>query len=638
MSIRNKIVDFSDWSGGKNSAFPIHSLAENEVVDTVNLIHEKIGGSRAPGYKGVSVAALFDKPITGHFTYRTSTGVEHTIVVSNGKVWSVDTSAGTKTERGTMAGGGQAYAVNLAGKLWIVNGTSFVKVESDLSVYDVQLPIPSGNSAAAVAGGTLADGVYGVYVSYARKDSSDRYLYSYPESLGNVTLGTGNNTVEITVAAPTDGQVTHVVAWLTDAGGAVPYYYGEADEDAGSITIADNSDRNASIRMDVNASSNADLPIAPSGIYAFGDRLIVWATDTVYWSMKTDINPFDLERFLSENFRTFAFTVSSVFNVDTDLFFNSSKTGIHRLPFGDMTAEIKRINQRFWFNECLTEEGKSWVSFHNNLAFGYTNDGIRFFNGQAFSDDLTFKIKPDINSVNLGVSSTYKPAMAVYRREGKRTELRFSYRDLNVSNTLNNRQLVLNLDFFFDPMGPKRCWEVWEVGFCSYSLKGDSIYCAQTKGDTGVIASEFGVADESIYNSSGTFLTSRTAKQVYLYSGSRINRLDQETVWGTLYALATANGTITGNYVMFDKGMAKSEFTLTGHPTTLAILPADGNGGLVMPIVLQATTPTGTVYPMPFDAKSSAIAIELSSTADDVDFRIYNLQIPRAKEIENNLT
>ena len=643
MPAQPKYVDFSDWSGGKNTRSPQHALPVNQVADTMNLIHEQIGGSRAPGFRGISAVALFpDAAILGEFQYITSDGTEHLIVVSNAKVYSVNLTAGTKTELGAMTGADQAYAVNAAGKLWIVNGTSFVKVESDLSVYPVQLVTPVGTSAVKKAGGTLPDGVYGCYASYARKDASGRYLYSLPYSMGDVTLGGGDNTITFTVPAPTDDQITHIVAWMTDAGGAVPYYYGEADEDAAAFDVASAGDRLASVRMDVNAASNQALPITPAGIFWYGGAIMVWDTDTVYWSLRTDINPFDLERYLAQNFRTFPVTISSMFAVDlgdrTDLFINSVKIGVHRLPFGDMTEELKKINQAFWFKECMTAEGKSWVAAYNNLVFGYTNDGIRFFNGQAFSDDLSFDIKPDMDRVNLGVSSSYRPAMCVFRRSGKRTELRFSYRDLSVSSTINNRQLVYNLDYYFDPVAQRRTWETWEVGFNYYTVIDGAMVMAQNKSAVGVVAEEFGVADELVYDSKGTFLANRTPKKVYLLSGSRLARLDQQTVWGALYALAIASGEVKGNYVLFDEGNTRIPFTLKTQASNLAILPAAGAGGLVMPVVLQAQTPQHTVEPMPYNAKSSAIAIEIEQTADDNDFRIYNLQVPRAVEITDNMT
>ncbi len=639
MPERLKGIDFSDWSGGKNSTDPQHALRPNQVRDTINLIHEKIGGSRAPGYIGISTTPLFTSQVYGAFAYKTNAGNEYLICVSDGKVYNVTLSNGTKTQIGTMAGSGTAYAVNAAGKLWIVNGTSFVKVESDLSVYQVGITAPSGASAAAQAGGTLPDGDYIAYVSYARKDASGRYLYSYPESLGTVTLGSGNNTVRFTINASADTQVNYIVFWLSDAGGATPYYYGEVANTNGPHDVTDNSDRNSLIRMDIEAAPNTSLPINPSKIFFFDDQLIVWSTDTFYWSLRTDINPFDMERFVSENFRTVSVIISSMFScgLNDDLFINSVKNGIFKLPNGDFSSVIRNVNKRYWFNEAYTEEGAQYVINYNNIAFGYTNDGIRYFNGEMFSDDLSFNIKSDIDNVNSGVSSTYPPAIMIFRRKGKRTELRFSYRDLNNSTTLNNKQLVLNIDKMFDSLLPEKCWEVWDTGFFAYVIIGENICCLQRKND-GVVALESGVSDNYIYNKTAAYLSTLTSKGFYLQTRTVLDRIDTISIWGSIYALATSSGPISGNFILFDAGNSKVPFTLTGTEAPVAVLPADGLGGLAMPFILTGEFPTSNIHTMPYDARSSYLAIEISQDYNDRNFRVYNIILPRRSEISHNLT
>lgn len=642
MGEKQKGLDFSDMSGGKNSVDPQHALAKNEVRESKNIIHEKIGCSRAPGYRGISSTALLTAQLLGQFTYKHGDGTETLIEISDAKIYSIDTAAGEKTELGAFTGSGEAFAVNAAGKLWIVNGTSFVKIEDDLSVYPVQIAAPEGTSAAKLAGGSIPDGVYGCYVSYARKDANDKYLYSLPFSLGDVTLSGGDNSIKFTIPNPTDDQITHKVFWMTDAGGAVPYYYGETDDDDAIYDLTDATGRNSLIRMDVNAAANQILPITPAGIFHFDDRLIVWDDYTFYWSMKTDVNPFDLERFLAENFRTVTQVISSMFSVpvtpdQTDLFINSVKTGVFRIPRGDFTAVIKRIQQSFWFRKANVPEGRKYVVDFNNLAWGFTNDGIRHFNGFVFSDDLSYKIKDDMARVYTGIGAGFDPAMIIFRRERKRTELRFSYRDLTIGATTNNRQLVFNIDFYFNPMESKRTWETWENGFYSYTIFNENIICAQRL-DNGVICEEIGVADEKAYNPAGAFITPRTAKEIYIFTRTRIPRLDAITVWGSVYALVTASGTIKGNYVLFDASNTKVPFNLVGQPAGLAILPADGEGGLAMPIILTGQFPTANIETMPFDANSYSIAIELRQTQDDPDFRIYNIQLPKASAVFNNLT
>jgi hypothetical protein len=450
MGAKPEFIDFSNMSGGKNNAFPPHAIAKNQLVDSINLIHEKIGCTRAPGYFGISAAALFSAPIRGEFAYKHYNGTETLIVVSDRKVYSIDLTAGTKTQIGTLTGDGECYAVNAIGKLWIVNGTDFVKVEDDLSVYTVGLPTPIGTSAVAKAGGTLANGIYGCYCGYARKTAGGLYLYGLPFSLGAVTLGAGNNTITFTIPDSTDPQVTHKIAWMTEAGGSVHYYFGEATNATAAFDVTSDANELTSVRMDIEAATNIALPVAPAGIFYFNDRLHVWGANgqTVYLSMIADINPFSFERFPAGNFRTLANTISSIFNVGEDLFINTVGLGLTKIPYGDMTAVTKRSQQNNWFRPCKTPMGKSYVEFYKSVVWGWTNDGIRHFDGSTFSDDLSFNIKPDIEKAVIGSNSSFIPSMIVYRRQGKRTELRFSFRDTQVSSIINNTQLVFNLDFY----------------------------------------------------------------------------------------------------------------------------------------------------------------------------------------------
>ena len=183
---------------------------------------------------------------------------------------------------------------------------------------------------------------------------------------------------------------------------------------------------------------------------------------------------------------------------------------------------------------------------------------------------------------------------------------------------------------------PTKTWEVWDSGFCHFAQIGEDIYGAQKKTDDGVICRELGVADENSYNKKGVFLTKRTPRHLYLFTRTHTENLDSISVWGALYALGTATGDITGNYVLFDAGNKKVPFTIQGPGADLLIL--NPGGGLVLPFVIGGEYPTLSANKMPYDAKSMSIALELSYTKDDPDFRLYNLILPRAVELKHNIT
>jgi hypothetical protein len=641
MSIKDKSLDFSDCSGGKNSVYPRHALAINQVSETINLIHEKIGLSRAPGYTGLDVAAMFTAPVRGAWNYIHDNGTETIIVVSNFHVYSIEPSTGAKTDLYTLSGDGVCWAVNAVGKLWIVNGTDFVKVENDLSVFVVMLPVPTGTSVAAKAGGSLAAGVYGCYVSYARKDADGYYLYSAPKSLGNVTLAATNLTVTFAVPASADAQVTHKVAWMTDAGGVAPIYYGEVSNGTLTFDITSSANRNGLLFMNNESASNVALPTHPDGIWIADNKLFVWKTGTkiVYWSLSTDVNPFNLERFPTENFRTLPYTISSIFSIDIDLFINSVGNGIIKIANSDMMGIAKRIVFDKWFKPLKTAQGRSYVVFEKSVPFGFTNDGIRYFNGLTFSDDLSFNVKPDIDVATAGANDEFIPSMIIFRRSGKRTELRFSFRDTSITSNMNNSQLIFNIDFFFDPNGSIRTWECWENGFTDYLILGNNIYMAQSVAVGGTIARESGVSDYNLYSNVGAFISGINLKRIYGRTRTHIDALDSITVWGAVYPLAISSSNISGSVIIIDALNFKVPFSFVGvSGAKNAILPADGAGGLEIPFVMMSQTPIGYCEPMPFACRGNTVSIEFEQIADDLDFFIYKIQLPRTKEIFSNVT
>jgi hypothetical protein len=653
MSIKNSAIDFSDMSGGKNSAFPCHALAEDQVADTLNLLHEAIGVSRAPGYLGIQSTAFFDSTCEGQFTYKKDDGTEVMICVSNKRVYSVNPLASSKTQIGTLTSAGKCYAINAGGKLWIVNGVDFVKVENDLNVYRVQIAAPASGTATPKAGGTLADGVSGCYVAYARKNAAGQYLYSMPFSLGNVTLGTGNNTITIAAPDSTDPQVTHKVAFLTDAGGAVPYYYGEAANSVASFDISSAANRNAGSTgfLSTVSAANQILPITPNAIATFDDKIFVWDIGgrNIYWSLKTDVNPFDMERFLAENFRSLSYTIDSIFSIGVDLFFNHIGNGVSVALSGDMSSVIKFVQRDLWYLDCDTPEGKSNVILYKGTAFGLTNDGFRFFDGQQFSNDVSFHIKPDVDHIYAGISGA-TPNAIIYRRPGKRTEYRFCYRNIDYGVQGNNDQRIFNMDFYFSqqmqmtPQGMvsgnrKETWECWENGFAGMVILNGAWYGFQNGAADAQIVSENSVVDLYCYDRTGAFLATEFLKQAYGLTRTFIDDLDAISVWGAVYTLATYGGIINGNVILFDAGNSKFPFSFTGIATKQAILPSEASGqGLEIPFTMNPQFPVSSNDPGVWDARGNSVAIEFSQTDKDESFFIYKIQLPRVKQIKNNLT
>jgi hypothetical protein len=572
------------------------------------------------------------------FTYKKDDGTEILIVVSDGKIYSY--SAGVATQIGTIAGTGICYAVNLVGKLWIVNGTSFVKVEDTLNVYKVQIDAPVGATAAVVAGGSLAVGVYSCYVAYARKDAYGRYLYSLPQSVGDKTLTTGNQSITYTIPNSTDPQVTHKVVFMSEAGGTVQVFYGEVTNATATITISSTAARIGTVYMSTVSATNQILPVVPSGIYTFDDKLFVWEINgkNVYWSLKTDVNPFDLERFSSENFRTFSKSINSIFSVGTDLYFNHIGNGLVVATSGDMSSVLKHVQRQFWFLECRTPEGKSNVVFPNGIPFGLTNDGFRFFDGDTFSADISFSIKPDVDKIMASISREI-PSAIIHRRPGKRTEYRFSYNNLDYGSVGCNDQRIFNLDFYFDSSYSKKTWECWENGFEWQAIIGDSWVGLQSRSAGSQIVRESGASDVKCYDRTSAYQTAKFIKQLYVLFKTHIDLLNAITVYGPVYALATSSGEINGNIILFDSNNAHFPFTISGITPQEAILPSEASGeGLALPFIMAPQYPVNIARSIAFACRGNSVTIEISQVEDDPDFFLYKLQLPLNTQVIHNLT
>ena len=653
----NVNLDNSNIFSGSGYPIPAGSTSDLGFLKSAANVQALLDEVKITSYKGgqyqIVYTPLFQFPIRGWFQYVHSNGTQTAIAVSNEIVYSVDVSAGTATQIGTINGDGECYAVNAAGKLWIVNGSDFIKVEDDLSVYRVQILAPAtGTATGADSGGSLLAGIYGCYVAYARVVNG-QYLYSLPISLGNVTLTGGNSLINFSVPASTDPQVTHKVVFMTDASGAVPYRYGVFTNATVDFTVLSNINENQDILMSTVSANNQVLPIIPSGIFTFNNMLLVWVINgyTVYWSLMTDVNPFDMERFLPQNFRTVTYGINAIFSVAANLYLNHISNGITTIANGDMSSVFKNTDRTHWFLDCKTPEGKSNVVMHLRSAFGLTNDGFRFYMGGTFStaisgnyydnftDDLSFFIKPDINKVYQGIGSDNLPCAIVNRRANKRTEYRFSFRNLDYNSYGNNDQLIFNLDFYLEPQSSQKTWERWEGGFASMMILNNTFYGAQNGQDgQAQIVKENRTADINCYDRKGNFLQTTTNKQLYILSRTHVDALESVGIFGPIYALAMLNSIVYGNVILLDKNYDKFPFTLNPSPQTGGVLPPDGQGGLPIPFIMTPQQPLNTIDSISFEARSNAFSIELSQVADDPDFFLYKITLPRVKQITNNMT
>jgi hypothetical protein len=614
----NKIAeatfDFSDMSGGINSVDNSYSISSNQVVSSINAIHERTGIKRAKGYQGLRSTAQFAGSCQGMDIHTSIAGTETICAVSGGDVYAV-TTLGVPTKILDGAGTAQAVMANYLGKLWGCDGTSVWKVESSTTAYRVGIEPPTGATAAAQAGGSLAAGVYAVYCSYARKESGSNVLYSYPQSLGNVTTSGGNLTVRVTLANSADPQVNNKVIWMTDAGGAVVYFYYETGNNTTTtIDVTSNASKNTSVLM-TSWATPSSIPPAFVHLTAYDGRL--WGftanSNVLYYSMRqTSIDfAYDLERFynpsdpVTGNRIPFPYKIQATWGQAGNLYV-STVGGIFVMRGCDTFLRPEHIERRLYIPFLCAKTLKE----NNGLFFCVTNDGVRYFDGESFSPDLSWTIKPHIDVLYAGLSADYPACAEIYRRQAKRTEYIVSYRDTAISTTNNNRSIVLNIDSMVRTGQDTATgsWEQRDLGFCDIKTSaGGTLYLAQSVGSSGLICFENQYYDKWVYNASGSFLTDETAKLFYIKT---------RTVVGDIMAVIRLLGR-----VVLAKGY---------EPFSIKIQFDDDNNPNV---TTQATTSLGSPIVLspfvllPFVLPYENPTVDNDSLGDQLSGRMFHLEI-----------
>jgi len=526
--------DFSDISGGLNTAMPAIAIGKKQVTRCLNAIIREQGWKRSPGYLGLKATAMTAAYLKGLHVYERLAGTETLLLMSGGKLYSVNETNGAITELYNLTGAGEAWFANAYDNCYVCNGTKVVKVEGT-TAYQVGLTAPTGASVAAVAGGTLPDGVYNVYVSYARKVSGANVLYSIGQSLGDVTLGTGSNTIRVTCANSADAQVNNKVIWIREVGGAIWYFYHETDNNTTTaIDTASDAAKNSGLLYSVEAAPNA-LPGALQGIHFFDNRLFGFINNILYWSDKAS-NTYKLDVWRQTATGKYPFTILSLFTIGEHLYLNTTG-GIIRQPYGDVNSRYEMADTRWFYRFPRT------VDYWGSSVIGVTNDGIRVFDGSKFNTfDFSKDIKPEIDKLYSSYSSDFPPCgKTLYRNT--RTEYHLSFRDVNVSATLNNRHLILNLSSMavYDENKYKVPWEEWEGG-CSYIVnkKANTIYYGQSLEAAGQVFGEntLSSADRYVYSKTGTLLTDVTNKTLTIQSRDYMAKIDAVLTWQQAFAMA----------------------------------------------------------------------------------------------------
>jgi hypothetical protein len=518
MNPKNITLDFSDSSGGLNTRDE-DSIGENQVQGgTYNVKMQKKGLTIYPGAIGIAPDITITNYTRMAEFFKMANGDEYFLIVSNKKLYRVsveDESLALVLDFSTapLANDLEAWGKTSHNKFWCFAGHP-IRYEGGNASFAIGIPITNkftGNTpvAAASSGGSLADGVYGVKIGYAREENGTITLYSRGYDLGNVTIEGANKTISISTFNDVDvftsifgnssANANKKVFWITEANGSTHFYFDSADGTLGgtAYSITSNANKNEAIQYFVDADDNYtpyDISLTDGAIEfveTHGNRLWFSISNTLYYSRVAG-EAFDLERFGASAFVDIEYPIKGIFSCGPHLIVNT-ENGLYKIPYGDISIDnpTEKINESFYFVAPRT------VCLYKNGLLGLTNGGVRFFDGIAWSENLSAQISNEIDNVSLNIVN-HLPCGKIHRSKNEMeyhlcfchkwdpTEQGNYYPDSSAypfifGGILNNVRFTFNLDALFSSQNPIKHWEASEPSAEYMAVdSGNNLYNVQS--------------------------------------------------------------------------------------------------------------------------------------------------------------
>lgn len=612
-------IDFSDTSGGLNTSEDPTRIRKNQVQECLNAILRKNGLERRPG-TAAKTAFNLTTTIKGLHLYLQDDGTEKLLCGSGGKLYELSKSDGTPTERFNITGSGNFYFADSLDKCWITNDFRLIKLENE-TAYQVGIDAPTGVSAAAGAGGSLAIGDYEVYVSYARKVGGTNVLYSQGEYLGTVTLTAGNQKIAITsFANSADAQVNNKVVWMTDANGATVYFYYETDDNTTTaFDVLDNTDKNTLIQYNVFAVNNA-VPSDFEYVLAFDSRIWGSSGRRLSYSLRNASNPYDLERFFPLNYIDFEYEINGIFSIGPNLYVNTP-AGIFAVPNADVSARPIHVEKRWYFFHMKT------VKDYNGGKIGLTQDGVKFFDGEKFFDyDISEDVKLEISNI-YNNTTDFEPCGAIYRRH-IRTEYHLSYIDDNISTSTNNSRLVLNLDklAFLPEKKVIAPWEIWDNAATDIAVANDGLVMYQAQSHTSTpkvyVENVNNTYDNGIILKDGSIGTATTEVEFIVATRAHLLNMSARERWNLLRTMARVAALVQFEIIIRDvEGTSNTQDIGTGEGRSLWDVFLWDVG------TWEGTTPILYKKKLPMNLRGYMVYIRITQTANDPSLNILETKL-----------
>lgn len=227
---KDNTIDIKEFQGGNSSLVQDARMDSKFAVQSTNLMQVQDGlwGTRwGTGYYGQA----HDSTIDGASEFVKADGSTELITISNGKAWkSTDGGSLTEITGATFTAGLQCYFMQIAGYLYIANGTDALARYNGttLSSY-TQINAPASLTASLVASGLTS----GVYTYYAQVTA-----------LNDVGETTGSTEASITVNKVRDSWVagTDKVVWSWAAVANATRYQIYISDQAGYENLLGDSD------------------------------------------------------------------------------------------------------------------------------------------------------------------------------------------------------------------------------------------------------------------------------------------------------------------------------------------------------------------------------------------------------------
>jgi hypothetical protein len=257
------------------------------------------------------------------------------------------------------------------------------------------------------------------------------------------------------------------------------------------------------------------VPPAGNFICSFANRLWMIAAGVIYYSAKA-YNEYDIEKFPAANVIVTPYNLKGIFSCGNNLYFNT-ESGILAMAGADPNTILYLTEPRWHFTDMNT------VDRWNNGVIGLTNDGVRYFDGAAFSNyDMSYNIKDYIDEA-IKTKTNFRPCGYVYRRP-VRNEYHLMWQSESVSTSVNNMHAILNLDSLMYASADQftAAWEFQTISgnFAAVSKNTNTVFIGQTHATAPKIFKEIALDDllNYVYDNAGNLITTATPYQLRIVS------------------------------------------------------------------------------------------------------------------------